>query len=718
MIRKTTFAVLVFITSQITQAQFKYPPTPERPVVDDYFGTKITDSYRWLEDMKSPEVQNWFKDQSDYSNTLIKKIPGRDALFSRMKEIQALGGDSYGYVKQCGENYYYTKNKKEESIDKLYFRKGINGTEILLLDPETFKKDATITNFSVSPDQKKIAITLSENGAEVCDLRIMDIESKTFLPDSLTPVWSEFSFQFTPDSKAVVYTKMSTSDNNSDEFLKNMKSLLHVIGTDPKTDKILASKDHDPNLNLLSEQFPDMGFSDDYNYMILEIGSTKSELLSFYAPFSELNKEKINWKPLIKYEDEITSSYLIGDKLFFLTHKNSPNYKIGFTDIKNPDFSKATIVVAETDKVLRRMQKSKNYIYYSLSDGINQDKYQIDAKSLKIKMVPLPKGSNGGFPLSPRENDNVMFFNNGWITPSTGYDYNAASGKLQKSEQFISSKAYPDYSKQYVVKEIEVKSHDGVMIPLSLIYPKNLKMDGSTPCYITGYGAYGSSRTPYFVGPSLLTLLEQNTVIAIAHVRGGGEKGDKWHKDGMKAKKPNTWKDFIACSEYLISEKYTSADKLIGDGVSMGGVLIGRAVTERPDLFKVAIVEVGCTNAIRMETTPNGPNQIPEIGTLKNEEDVKNILEMDAQSKVKKGGKYPAVLVHTGINDPRVAPWEPAKFAAILQNNNASANPILLHVNYANGHFSNDLDVTYGDDADMFAFALWQVGNPKFQVRK
>ena len=717
MIKNTTFAVLVFITTHITQAQYIYPATPERPVTDDYFGTKITDSYRWLEDMKSPEVQTWFKDQSDFSNEVIKKIPGRDGLFRRMKEIQALGGDSYGYVKQSGENYYYTKNKKEESIEKLYFRKGINGTEILLLDPAAFKKDATITNFVISPDQKKIAITLSENGAEVCDLRIMDIESKTFLPDSLTPVWSEFSFQFTPDSKALVYTKMSSSDNTSDDFLKNMKSLLHLIGTNPETDKILASKDHDPNLNLLSEQFPDIAFSDDYNYIILDIGSTKSEILSFYAPFSELNKEKINWKPLIKYEDEIASSYLIGDKLFFLTHKNAPNYKIGFTDIKNPDFNKATIVVPETDKVLRRMQKSKNYIFYSLSDGINQDKYQINAKTLETKRVALPKGSNGGFPLSPRENDNVMFFNNGWITPATGYDYNAVSGKLQKSEQFVSSN-YPDFTKQFIVKEVQVKSHDGVMIPLSVIYPKNLKLDGSTPCYITGYGAYGISRLPYFVGPSLMTLLEQNTVVAIAHVRGGGEKGDKWHKDGMKATKPNTWKDFIACSEYLINEKYTAADKLIGNGASMGGILIGRAITERPDLFKAALIEVGCTNAIRMETTPNGANQIPEIGSLKNEEDVKNILQMDAQSKVVKGSKYPAVLLRSGINDPRVAPWEPAKFAAILQNNNASANPILLHVNYANGHFSNDLDVTFGDDADMFSFALWQAGNSKFQIKK
>lgn len=717
MTRKITFALLVFITYQITHAQYKYPFTPEHPVVDDYFGTKITDSYRWLEDMKSPEVQKWFKDEADFTNSIIKKIPGRDDLFKRMKEIQALGGDNYETIKQSGDYYYYTINKKEESISKLYFRKGINGNEILLLDPDKYKKGATITKFVVSPNRKKLAITLSQDGAEVCDLLIMDIELKTFLSDKLTPVWSEFNFEFTPDSNAIVYTKMSTNDSASDDFLKNMKSLLHVIGSNPQNDKILASKDNNPNLNILSEQFPDILFSDDYSYMILEIGSTKNEVLSFYAPISELTNTKINWKPLIKYEDEITSSYIIGNKLFFLTHKNAPNYKIGVTDIKNPDFNHPTIVVPESNKILRRMQKSKNFIYYSLSDGINQDKYEINAKTLETKMIPLPKGSNGGFALDSRGNDNMMFFNNGWITPYTSYDYDALSGKLKKSEQFVSSRAYPDYSEKYAVKEIEVPSHDGVMIPLSIIYPKNIKMDGSTPCYISSYGAYGISRTPYFIGPSLMTLLEQNTVIAFPHVRGGGEKGDQWHKGGMKATKPNTWKDFIACSEYLIKEKYTSPEKLIGNGVSMGGVLIGRAVTERPDLFKVALIEVGCTNAIRMETTPNGPNQIPEIGSLKNEEDVKHIIEMDAQSKVKKGVKYPAVLIRTGINDPRVTPWEPGKFAAVLQNYNGSGNPILLHVNYANGHFSNDLDVTYGDEADMFSFALWQVGNSKFQIK-
>lgn len=717
MIKKTAFALLAFITSQASQAQYKYPATPERPVVDDYFGTKINDSYRWLEDMNNPEVQKWFKDESDYTNSIVKTISGRDALFNRMKEIQALSGDQYGTIRQVGDIYYYTKNKKKENIYKLYFRKNRNGAEILLLDPSTITKGATITSFNISPDNKKLAVTISEDGAEVCDLKIMDLESKKFLSDKLTPVWSEFPFEFTPDGKAITYTQMVTRDNTSDDFLKNMKSLIHVIGTDPKTDKILASKENNPELEILAAQFPSVKLPDDYSYVILDIGSTKNEEFSFYAPFSELGKSKINWKPLIKYEDEITDSQIIGDKIFFLTHKNTPNYKLAYTSLKNPDFNNPTILVPESNKIVRRLRKSKNFIYYNLSDGINQEIFQLNAKTLEIKKIPIPAGSNAGYPLSPRYNDDLILFNNGWVTPSTDYDYNGLTGKLEKSKELTSNGTFPDFSKDYVVKEIEVPSHDGVMVPLSIIYPKNIKMDGSTSCFITGYGAYGISQYPYFVGPSLMTLLEQHTIVAFTHIRGGGEKGNQWHVDGMKAKKPNTWKDFIACSEYLIKEKYTSKEKLIGNGVSMGGVLIGRAITERPDLYKVALVEVGCTNTLRMETTPNGPNQIPEIGSLKNEEDVKHILEMDSQSKVKKGVKYPAVLIRTGINDPRVTPWEPGKFAAILQNSSSSDNPVLLHVNYANGHHSNDLDVTFGDEADMYAFALWQVGNTKFQIK-
>ncbi len=700
-----------------SKAQYNYPPTKETPVTDTYFGTKIVDNYRWLEDLTKPDVQAWFKAQANFSNSIISKINGRDTLFNRMKQIQKMGGDNFGSIVQRGETYFYVKTKKEEHLSKLYYRTAPLGKETLLFDPETFKKGTQIINFEPSNDGKLVAMSLAQGGAEICDIRILNVSDKTLLADVLNPIWSEFTFQFTADNKALFYSKMSSADKLSDDLLKNMEARLHTLGTTMSKDKILASRKNNPELNILIEQFPMIDYSSTGKYVFMMLGSVKNEILAYYAPVAALSDEKINWKPLINFNDEITAFYVFGDQLFFLTHKNASNFKIGVTDVNKPDFENAKMVVAQSDKVIRGIQKTKNYIIYSLSDGINQDKYQIDVKTLAIKKVPLPLGMNGTSSLNPEESDRILTYNNSWLNPLTISEYDAKSGSISKSNWFDMSGNYPDYHKEFAVKEVEVKSHDGIMVPLSIIYPKNIKFDGNTPCYITGYGAYGSSTLPYFIDNSA-AFIEQGCIMAFAHVRGGAEKGEAWHQGGMKESKPNTWKDFIACAEYLVSEKYTSSQKLIGNGISMGGILIGRAITERPDLFAVAISEVGETNVLRSEITPNGSNQIPEVGTLQNEKDAKSIIEMDAQSKVQKGVKYPAVLIRCGMNDPRVIPWMPGKFAAALQNASSSNKPVLLYTDYENGHFTSDLDITYREQADMFAFALWQVGHSKFQPKK
>ncbi|MCJ7934952.1 MAG: prolyl oligopeptidase family serine peptidase [Chryseobacterium sp.] len=714
---KNIFLSASLFFSSITFAQYSYPKTPEKPVTNDYFGTKITDNYQWLEDLKSPDVKTWFKAQSDYSHRVIDNIPHRDDLYKRMKEVQEMVGDTYSSVLQRGNLYFYTKTKKNEKLSKLYTRECSTGKETLIFDPETYKKDAQITNFTIDLKGEKIALLFSKSGGEICELRILDLKTKKMLDDVLGPVWSEFNFEFTPDSRYITYTKMSTGDPNSNMLLKEMKAMLHQIGTSMDQDIILGSRAEYPELAILTEQFPNVSFSDDYQSVFLRIGSTKSENPIFYAPFSSIKDQKIKWRPIVKPSDDITQILAYGDQLFFLSHKDSPNYKIGLTSLSNPDFNKAKIIVPETNSVIKSIQNSKNFLYYSLNNGITQDKYQMDLKTLSTEKVPLPNGVNSSYPVNPRENDDLQCFNSNWLTPTTTYDYNPQNGKVVKSKYFNGDTSYPDYHKLYEIKEVEVKSHDGTMVPLSIIYPKNMKMDGSTPAYITGYGGYGISSIPRFSN-RLSVLLEQGVVLAIAHVRGGGEKGENWHKDGMKANKPNTWKDFIACSEYLINQHYTSPSKLIGNGVSMGGILIGRAITERPDLYAVAVAEVGMTNVLRSQNSANGANQIPEVGSLQNTEDVPYLIEMDAQSKVKKGVKYPAVIIRTGMNDSRITPWEPAKFAAALQNSTASGKPVLLYVNYENGHFTSDLDVVFREYSDIFAFALWQAGHPKFQPVK
>ncbi|MCQ9639938.1 prolyl oligopeptidase family serine peptidase [Chryseobacterium sp. WG14] len=714
---KNIFLTGCLLVSQIGFAQYNYPKTPERPVTDDYFGTKITDNYQWLEDLKSPEVKTWFKAESDYSHTIIDKIPNRDALYNRMKQVQEMGGDSYGYAKQRGNSYFYIKTKKNEKLSKLYTRDISTGKETLIFDPETYKKNAQITNFTIDSKGNKIALLFSQSGGEICELKILNLQTKKVLDDTLSPIWSEFNFEFTPDAQSIIYTKMSTGDPNSNMLLKEMKAMLHKIGTPSDQDIVLASREANPETNMLTEQFPMVEFSEDYQYILLNIGSTKLESPQFYTPYSALKDKKITWKQIVKASDDIVQTFIKGDQLFFLSHKNAPNYKIGLTSLSNPDFDNAKIIVPEANTTIQSIHNSKNYLFYALNNGITQDKYQIDLKTLAIKKVPLPVGINSSSSLNSRENDNLQCNNSSWLSPNTFYEYSPQNGKVIKSKYFNGDSNYPDYNASYEIKEVEVKSHDGTMVPLSIIYPKNMKMDGSTPAYITGYGGYGISYTPRFSN-KLSVLLEQGVVIAIAHVRGGGEKGENWHTDGMKAKKPNTWKDFIACSEYLVDQKYTSPSKLIGNGASMGGVLIGRAITERPDLFAVAIAEVGMTNVLRSQNSANGANQIPEVGSLKKAEDIKPLLEMDVQSKVKKGVKYPAVIIRTGMNDSRITPWEPAKLAAVLQNSTASEKPVLLYINYENGHFTSDLDVVFKEYADIFAFALWQVGHPKFQPAK
>lgn len=715
---KNIFLTAGLFLSQIISAQYHYPETPEKAVVDDYFGTKITDNYRWLEDLKNPEVEEWFKSQSDFSHSLINKIPHREDLYQRMKEVQEMNGDSFDAVFQRQNTYFYTKTKKSENLSKLYSRDLSSGKETLIFDPETLGKDTQITNFAVDSKAKKIAILLSKSGGEICNLRILDLSTHQLLNDEIGPIWSEFAFEFTQDDKGILYTKMSTSDPNSNMLLKDMKAMLHVIGTDTKTDKILASREEYPELNALTEQFTSVYFTDDYKYIVLRLSSVKSENPIFVAPYSELKSKKVKWRQIIKPSDDITDVLISGDKLFLLTHKDAPNYKITLTSLSKPDFKNAKVVVPESkDKVIISIHNSKNYLYYSLGDGIVRDKYQVNINTLEGKKVGFPTGVNSSLSLNQKENDNIYCNNVNWLTPLTTYEYNPEKGDIIKSKYLNSETNYPDYNALYTVKEVEVKSHDGVMVPLSIIYPKNMKMDGNNPAYITGYGGYGFAYEPRF-SARLSVLLEQGVILAVAHVRGGGEKGEKWHEAGMKATKPNTWKDFIACTEYLINQKYTSPSKLIGNGVSAGGVLIGRAITERPDLYAVAIPEVGLTNAIRSEITANGPNQIPEIGTLKNEEDTKQLIEMDAQSKVKKGVKYPAVIVRVGMNDSRIAPWMPGKFAAVLQNSSASGKPVVLYANYDNGHFTNDYDVIFKEYADVFSFALWQVGHPKFQPSK
>ena len=442
------------------------------------------------------------------------------------------------------------------------------------------------------------------------------------------------------------------------------------------------------------------------------------EIISYYAPIEQLNTEKINWKPLSVVADKLVRSFgVVGDDVFGITYNGASNYKLVSTSLKNPDWSKATTIATERpNETLENFINTKDYLLIVHSDGINNRLSKYNLKTKATSEVKLPySGSINVFCINTATNDCTLGITS-WAKPYTEYNLNAVTDIISASS-FNKAPEYPAAYKDLEVKEVEVKGHDGAMIPLSIIYKKGTKLDGSNICYLNAYGAYGSSSSPGFdVRENSMAV--KGVVIGIPHVRGGSEKGEAWYRAGYKTTKPNTWKDFISCAEYMIEKGYTSKGKLAGGGTSAGGILISRAITERPDLFTAAICNVGCANAMRLEFGANGPVNIPEFGTVKDEIECKALYEMDGMQHVQKGTAYPAVISVAGWNDSRVVAWQPGKFAAALQNNTSSNKPVLMKVNYDNGHFTEDKNVTFSNFADQYAFVLWQCGHPEFQLKK
>ncbi len=694
------------------------PPTQRIPVTDDYFGMKVTDNYRWLENMKDSTVVNWFKAQADYTNSYLDKIPGRDSLVEAFKKLDALSPVRITDIIRKNNRYFYKKLLPDEKVGKLYYRDGENGPETLLYDPGV-DKDGTpfsLNSFSASEDGKYVALAVTKGGAEICRTYTINVDSKKIDPQSIYPTYVVFGW--TADNKGFLYLMLKSGDNKSMDLESDSRAMYHAIGTAPSEDKEIFSKRKYPNLGLTSADFCVVSFSEDFKYLFAAPSTVSNDITCYYAPASDLLNPVINWKPLLQKKDHVTALSMDGDDIFMLTYEKAPQYKIIKSSLKNFSLSNAKVVVPEGKDKLTAMARSKDYLFISYSDGINGGAKQYNLHNGDMASVKLPLegcGPNGKVltPYGIKSNDGYLEITS-WKQPLTLYDYSADNQQTLLSAFNVKAN-YPGMD-DIVVVETEVQGHDGVMIPLSIVYNKKIKLDGSANCLLRGYGAYGISLTPSF---SILTLglVNKGVIYAVAHPRGGGEKGEAWYKAGYKTTKPNTWKDLISCAEYLIKNKYTSAGKLTGMGTSAGGITIGRAITTRPDLFAAAIDNVGCSNALRLENGPNGPINIPEFGTVKDSVESRALYEMDALQHVKEGVKYPAVMCVCGWNDPRVIAWQPAKFAAALQYATTSGRPVLLDVNYDDGHFTEDKSVTFKNFANMFAFGLWQTGNPDFQIK-
>ncbi|MFZ5972782.1 MAG: prolyl oligopeptidase family serine peptidase [Bacteroidota bacterium] len=691
------------------------PPTPVKTVVDEFHSVKVPDDYQYLEFLSDDSVLSWFKEQDEYARGILKRISLRQQLLDRIKELDE-SVPKISSVQMAGDKVFYLKKEPDEESGNLYYREDIKSPEKLLVNVKSFggeqdERVYTINGYYPSPDGKLVALTSSPSGSEDDVTYVLNVQTGEVLPDRLEK--TGVSLSWLPDSKSFFYTrlrKLGPDDPESEKYLDS-KAYLHYVGTSQSMDREILSAQKYGNLNIDRIDFPILvaDRKSEVTFGVIAKG-VQNEVRIFSASIKETLKERVLWRSVINESDDVTNfSTINGSTLIALTHKGTPNFKLVATSLTKPDLSSATTVLSFEDAVIQSFSVSKNYIIVqSLKDGIGRI-HLVDKKDPnKVREIELPVLGLAAIAFADEDAEKFLLILTSWTKAPQYYLYDEVTNTLSITDLQPVGKF--DTPADLESREVLVQSHDGEMVPLSIIYKKGIELYGKNPTWLTGYGAYGVSSQPFF-NPTRMAWLEKGGVYAVAHVRGGGEKGEAWYRGGYKATKPNTWKDFIACAEYLIENKYTAPAYLAGMGTSAGGILIGRAMTERPDLFAVAIPRVGCMNAVRFEFTENAVNT-PEFGTVKDSLEFTYLLEMDAYQKIKEGVTYPATFVTAGMTDSRVSPWQPAKFAARLQAVNKTTKPVILRVEFEGGHGFLAASKTQIQEelADMMAFMLWQMG--------
>ncbi|MFI4977021.1 MAG: prolyl oligopeptidase family serine peptidase [Caulobacterales bacterium] len=694
-------------------AQALKAPVPRlQPVTETLHGVTLTDPYRWMENPADPDWTPYLMAQNAYARQVLGAIPGRAALEAKIAAasgatafvtaIQAAGPYVFAQVRPAGANTY-----------KLVVREGLHGAPRTLFDPDT--QATAETHYSLdywvaSPDGRYVAYGSSPAGSENSVLHVLETATGKLLPDTLdraqfgAPSWL-------PDGSGLLQNRLKEGTKHGDpDHYADSIVWLHRLGSDPSADVKLMGKGLDATVAAQDIDAPSVFVQAGSDAAIgVMISGVENEVALYTAPLAGVAAGKPAWTRVCTPADAVTGAALRGADLYLLTHKDAPRFKLLKTTTTAPSLAAATEVMAQSELVLKGLASARDAIYVQALDAGLGRLIRLAPDGTRSRLKLPFEGSVAALSADPLQ-DGCWFVLDSWVKPPV-VCFGAPDGTVTITD--LAPPTPIDVS-NYESREVMVTARDGTRVPLSIIYARNLKRDGSAPLYLQAYGAYGLDIDPGF-DPRLPTWLDLGGVMAVAHVRGGGELGEGWHRAGMKQTKPNTWHDCIDCARYLIAHHWTSPGKLAVEGTSAGGIMIGRFLTEEPSLLAVAIVRVGDSNATRMENMEAGPANVPEFGTIQDPEGFKGLLEMDAYQHVRNATRYPAVLLTTGVTDPRVAPWEPGKFAARLQAATASGKPVILRVETDAGHGLGSTRTQRDNEvADTYAFILRQVGDGRF----
>ena len=703
--KKILFFLFLLPFSLLLKAQLTYPVTTKGDLIEAYHGTRVADPYRWLEDDKSAETKRWVTEQNNVTFGYLDKISYRADWLKRLEEINNY--PKYSSPTKKNEYYYYSKNDGLQNQSILYRQEGLNGNPEIVLDPNKFSATGTtsLATFSLSKDGRYAVVGKSAGGSDWRTYFVMDMKTLQYLPDSLA--WVKVSgAQWKGDG--FYYSRYPTPEKGKELSTKNENHQVyyHKVGTSQDQDVLVYEDPANP------QRFHTVFTSEDERYVFLNIsdrGKGKDGNALWYFD-SKSNDKK--FKPIIKEAGDYDYSFIdeINGKFLMSTNDGAKNQKIVLVDPLNPDMKNWKTIIPEKPENISGINSAGGKLFITYLKDVTSRVYVYDFNGKMEREVQLPTiGTAGGF--GGEKTDKSVFYTFTSITfPPTIYQYDIATG-----ESKVFRKPEVDFNPEdYKTEQVFYPSKDGTKIPMFVVYKKNLERNGKNPTILYGYGGFNISSNPSF-SPSRITWLEQGGIYCIANLRGGSEYGEKWHEAGMLDKKQNVFDDFIAAGEYLINEKYTSSDYLAVQGGSNGGLLVGAVINQRPDLFRVAIPQVGVMDMLRFHKFTIGWNWIPEYGTSDKPEDFKNLLTYSPIHNIKPGLNYPSTLVTTADHDDRVVPAHSFKYIATLQEHYKGTNPVLIRIDVNSGHGASNLKKGLETTADIYSFTFYNMNlTPKF----
>lgn len=650
--------------------KFNYPQTrKDSTVTDDYFGTRVADPYRWLEDDNSEETKAWVTEQNKLTFSYLEKIPFRNKIKERLTKIWNFPKENAPFKK--GPYYFFYKNDGIQNQNVLYFKKGADGEAKMLLDPNTLSADGTVSLGALGIDKsaKYLGYSISRAGSDWNEIFVMNIETGEQLPDHIE--WVKFSgISWLGDGFYYSRFEETKKGGELSQANENHKVYFHKLGTKQEEDVLVYEDPEHPKRSFA------LGVTEDERFLLL-YGYESTSGNSLY--YREAKSKEKGFKPVVAgFENNFMVIDNTGDDFLVLTDRNAPKYRVILIDPDKPAEEK--VIIPEMQDVLESASLSHGKIAVKYLKDVTNKIFVHSLTGEMLHEVELPGlGIVNSFN-TDREDSLVFFTFENFTTPPSVYRYNIHTNSTE-----ISWKPALDFkTDDYETRQVFYPSKDGTKIPLFITHKKGIELNGSNPVFLYGYGGFNISITPRFSIVNLV-FLENGGIYAVANMRGGGEYGEDWHKAGTKLQKQNVFDDFIAAAEYLISEKYTNKDKLAVHGRSNGGLLIGAVMTQRPDLFKAAIPGVGVLDMLRFHRFTIGKHWSSDYGNSEDEENFKNLFRYSPLHNVK-DVEYPATMVTTADHDDRVVPAHSFKFAATLQEHQKGNNPALIRIDVSAGH--------------------------------